>query len=127
MGTTRMAYDARVGVVDADCRVHGVHGLYIAGSSVFPTAGHANPTVTLVALAIRLSFESSAHYDPHSGSKHLRPRASPRALRKSPFARDDCRRDRGDRFIGGRLTEAARRAGGQGRMPDAACLEQGSA
>lgn len=55
IGTTRMADDPRFGVVDADCRVHGVHGLYVAGSSVFPTAGHANPTMTLVALAIRLA------------------------------------------------------------------------
>jgi choline dehydrogenase-like flavoprotein len=43
------------GVVDRNCRVHGVGGLYIAGSSVFPTAGHANPTLMIVALAIRLA------------------------------------------------------------------------
>jgi nucleoside-diphosphate-sugar epimerase len=60
MGTTRMAEDPRVGVVDADCRVHGVDGLYVAGSSVFPTAGHANPTVTLVALAMRLAAHLKA-------------------------------------------------------------------
>ena len=39
-GTTRMAADAESGVVDPECRVFGIHGLYIAGSSVFPTAGH---------------------------------------------------------------------------------------
>ena len=55
MGTTRMAADARYGVVDTDCRVHGVANLYIAGSSVFPSAGHANPTLTLVALCVRLA------------------------------------------------------------------------
>lgn len=55
MGTTRMADDPRRGVVDRTCRVHGVHNLYVAGSSVFPTGGHANPTLTIVALALRLS------------------------------------------------------------------------
>jgi len=55
MGTTRMHADPRKGVVDADCRVHGISNLYIAGSSVFPTGGYANPTLTLVALAVRLA------------------------------------------------------------------------
>jgi choline dehydrogenase-like flavoprotein len=54
-GTTRMSDSPKQGVVDRNCRVHGVAGLYIAGSSVFPTAGHANPTLTIVALAIRLA------------------------------------------------------------------------
>lgn len=55
MGTTRMAASPRLGVVDSDCRVHGVGNLYVAGSSVFPTNGFANPTLTLVALAARLA------------------------------------------------------------------------
>ncbi|HMO10192.1 MAG TPA: GMC family oxidoreductase [Actinotalea sp.] len=55
MGTTRMSATPRTGVVDADCRVHTVHNLYLAGSSVFPTAGHANPTFTMLALAARLA------------------------------------------------------------------------
>jgi choline dehydrogenase-like flavoprotein len=55
MGTTRMHDDPKRGVVDADCRVHGKANLYIAGSSVFPTYSHDNPTYTLVALAIRLA------------------------------------------------------------------------
>jgi choline dehydrogenase-like flavoprotein len=55
MGTTRMSSDPANGVVDRDCRVHGIDNLYIAGSSVFPTSGHANPTLTLVALALRLA------------------------------------------------------------------------
>lgn len=55
MGTTRMHVDPRRGVVDANCRVHGMANLYIAGSSVFPTAGLANPTLTIVALALRLA------------------------------------------------------------------------
>jgi choline dehydrogenase-like flavoprotein len=54
MGTTRMASDRRAGVVDATCRVHGVENLYVAGSSVFPTSGWANPTLTILALALRL-------------------------------------------------------------------------
>ena len=41
--------------MDQNCKVHGVAGLYIAGSSVFPTAGHGNPTLMIVALAIRLA------------------------------------------------------------------------
>lgn len=55
MGTTRMSLDPRQGVVDTDCRAHGVDNLYLAGSSVFPSAGYANPTLTIVALALRLA------------------------------------------------------------------------
>lgn len=53
IGTTRMSDDPANGVVDAQCQVHGVDGLFVVGSSVFPTAGHANPTQMIVALAIR--------------------------------------------------------------------------
>jgi choline dehydrogenase-like flavoprotein len=55
MGTTRMSTDPRSGVVDPDSRVHGIDNLYIASSSVFPTAGYANPTLTILALALRLA------------------------------------------------------------------------
>ena len=55
MGTTRMAADPTRGVVDKDCRVHHLDNLYVAGSSVFPTAGCANPTLTIVALTLRLA------------------------------------------------------------------------
>ncbi|MCZ7562811.1 MAG: GMC family oxidoreductase [Burkholderiales bacterium] len=55
MGTTRMHDSPRRGVVDRDCRIHGMTNLYVAGSSVFPTAGANFPTITLVALACRLS------------------------------------------------------------------------
>ena len=55
MGTTRMSTAPRTGVVDADGQVHGVPGLYASGSSVFPTGGYANPTLTIVALALRLA------------------------------------------------------------------------
>jgi choline dehydrogenase-like flavoprotein len=55
MGTTRMSDDPKRGVVDRHCRVHGMENLYVAGSSVFPTSGSANPTLTLVALTLRLA------------------------------------------------------------------------
>jgi choline dehydrogenase-like flavoprotein len=55
IGTTRMSSSPKQGVVDTECRLHGVDNLYLAGSSVFPTAGCANPTLTLVALALRLA------------------------------------------------------------------------
>ena len=55
MGTTRMSDDPGSGVVDRDCRVHGVTNLYVAGSSVFPTGGYVTPTFTIVALALRMA------------------------------------------------------------------------
>jgi choline dehydrogenase-like flavoprotein len=55
LGTTRMGDDTRTSVVDRDCRIHTVDNVYIAGSSVFPTGGYANPTLTIVALALRLA------------------------------------------------------------------------
>ncbi len=65
IGTTRMHDDPKQGVVDADCRVHSTTNLYMAGSSVFTTAGTANPTLTITALAIRLAD--------HLGEPALRP------------------------------------------------------
>jgi len=55
LGTTRMSDDPKRGVVDRNCRVHGVENLFVAGGSVFPTVGISNPTLTIVALAIRLA------------------------------------------------------------------------
>ncbi len=55
MGTTRMSEDPDVGVVDSDCRVHGVANLYVTGSSVFPTGGYVPPTLTILAMALRLA------------------------------------------------------------------------
>lgn len=55
IGTTRMHGDPGLGVVDANCRVHGMANLHVAGSSVFPTSGASNPTFTIVALALRLA------------------------------------------------------------------------
>ena len=55
LGTARMGRDPRSSVVDPQCRVHGVDNLHIASSAVFPTSGQANPTLTLLALALRLA------------------------------------------------------------------------
>jgi choline dehydrogenase-like flavoprotein len=55
IGTTHMSTDPRKGGVDAQCQVHGVDNLFIAGSAVFLTSGHVNPTLTIVALAVRLA------------------------------------------------------------------------
>jgi len=55
MGALRMSKTAEDGIVNPDLRLHGVDNLYIAGCGVFPTSGYANPTLTLVALALRLA------------------------------------------------------------------------
>jgi choline dehydrogenase-like flavoprotein len=55
IGTARMNDSPRLGVVDCQCRVHDIGNLYIAGSAVFPTSGHSNPTLTIIALSIRLA------------------------------------------------------------------------
>ena len=65
MGTTRMHDDPQQGVVNADCRMHGVGNLFIAGPSVFPTGGYANPVLTIIALSVRLAD--------HLKDKHLKP------------------------------------------------------
>ena len=59
MGTTRMHPSPARGVVDADCKVHGVANLYVAGSSVFPTFGSNFPTFTIVALGLRMAEKIS--------------------------------------------------------------------
>jgi len=55
MGTTRMHDSPKQGVVDRNGRIHGMANMYVAGSSIFPTAGANFPTITLVALALRLA------------------------------------------------------------------------
>jgi choline dehydrogenase-like flavoprotein len=55
IGATRMSATAATGTVDADCRVHQLANLHVCGASVMPTGGHANPTFTIVALALRLA------------------------------------------------------------------------
>ncbi|MEP6296371.1 MAG: GMC oxidoreductase [Ilumatobacter sp.] len=58
-GGTRMHASPRHGVVDADCQVHDWSNLFVAGSSTFPTVGYANPTLTIIALSLRLGDETS--------------------------------------------------------------------
>jgi choline dehydrogenase-like flavoprotein len=70
IGTTRMSDDPKRGVVDAQCQVHGVEGLYIAGGSVFPTSGHANPTLMIVSLALRTADQLKK--DLAKAADHLR-------------------------------------------------------
>lgn len=55
IGTARMGHDPRTSVVDSNCRVHSVNNLFVAGSAVFPTSSQANPTLTLVAMSLRLA------------------------------------------------------------------------
>ena len=55
MGTTRMSDTPQQGVVDKNCRVHGIGNLFVGSSSVFPTSGNSNPTLTIMALCIRLA------------------------------------------------------------------------
>jgi choline dehydrogenase-like flavoprotein len=61
-GTTRMSDDPKRGVVDRNCQVHGINGLFISGSSVFPTPGAANPTLMVVATALRLAETLKSRY-----------------------------------------------------------------
>jgi choline dehydrogenase-like flavoprotein len=69
LGTTRMGIDLEKSVVDPDLKVHTVDNLYVVGGSVFPTSGCANPTMTIVALSIRLA-------------EHLRTTTSPQERAK---------------------------------------------
>ncbi len=57
IGTTRMGETPKTGIVDKDCRVFGVANLFVAGTSIFCSSGHANPTLTAVALAMRLAHK----------------------------------------------------------------------
>ena len=72
MGTTRMSADPSLGVVDANCRVHGMQNLYISGSSVFPTSSTDMPTLTLVALAHRLSTHLRLNFRASERSEGVR-------------------------------------------------------
>lgn len=66
MGATRMSVNPRFGATDRDCLVHGTRNLYVAGNSLFPTGGYANPTFTIVALAARLARHLNRHLAPPS-------------------------------------------------------------
>ena len=67
-----MHADPARGVVDADCRVHGISNLHVAGSSVFPTGGYANPTLTIAALAIRLADQAQGPPESPGGLRRRR-------------------------------------------------------
>lgn len=60
IGTTRMGNAAETSVVDADCKLHNIDNLYIASASVFPTSSQANPTLTIVAMSLRLADHVAA-------------------------------------------------------------------
>jgi choline dehydrogenase-like flavoprotein len=64
IGTARMGTDPRTSVVNADCQVHSVRNLFVAGSAVFPTSSQANPTLTLIALSLRLGKHLSRRLAP---------------------------------------------------------------
>ena len=78
-GTTRMSDDPRTGVVDSQGKVHGVGNLFVAGSSIFPTSGHANPTLMILSLAIRQADEIKRRFfaDTYCGAEQ------PQDLRKA--------------------------------------------
>jgi len=62
MGTTKMSNNIATGVVDKNCKVHGCENLYMCGSSVFPTGGHTNPTLTIVQISLRLAMHLKLRY-----------------------------------------------------------------
>ncbi|HEY1227818.1 MAG TPA: GMC family oxidoreductase, partial [Ramlibacter sp.] len=64
IGTTRMGTQPGTSVVDADCKVHSVSNLYVAGSAELPTSSQANPTLTIVALALRLADRLTQRLQP---------------------------------------------------------------
>lgn len=64
MGITRMHEDPKKGVVDKNCKVHSINNLFISSSSVFTTSGVANPTLTIVALSLRLAEHLNKHIAP---------------------------------------------------------------
>jgi choline dehydrogenase-like flavoprotein len=64
MGTTRMSDDPLNGVVDSDCRVHGFKNIFIAGNSTFSTGGYANPTLTGLAVSLRVADKVKTMFNP---------------------------------------------------------------
>ena len=80
LGTTRMSDSPLNGVVDSNCKVHGMSNLYVAGSSVFPTGGHANPTLTLIALTLRLADHLKKSNLPPIGSTSYNVEVKPKKV-----------------------------------------------
>ncbi|WP_231755219.1 GMC oxidoreductase [Bordetella sp. N] len=75
IGTARMGRDPGDSVVDTDCRVHEASNLFVASAAVFPTSGQANPTLTIVALALRLAGHLRRVYAPGATGTSFRARA----------------------------------------------------
>ena len=75
LGTARMGTDSHTSVVDGDCKIHGVQNLFVAGSATFPTSSQANPTLTVVALAIRLAahLKEKIHQERQPSALHALP------------------------------------------------------
>jgi choline dehydrogenase-like flavoprotein len=71
MGTTRMSAGPNDGVVDMNCKVHGMQNLYVAGSSVFPTSSTDMPTLTLIALAHRLAAHLGTQLKMSSAAENM--------------------------------------------------------
>lgn len=82
MGVTRMSNSPREGAVDPCCRVHGARNLWVASSAVFPTSGVAGPTLTIVALALRIADAVRREVRPAAGQTK-QPRASRSAAPRS--------------------------------------------
>ena len=72
LGTARMGEDVRTSVVDANCQVHSVRDLFVAGSAAFPTSSQANPTLTLIALSLRLGDELCRRLGSESATERSR-------------------------------------------------------
>ncbi|HSR50002.1 MAG TPA: GMC family oxidoreductase [Acidobacteriota bacterium] len=68
LGTTRMSVDPADGVVDSNLRSHELNNLYVAGSSVWPSAGISNPTHTIIMFAIRLASHLSQEFGASGGA-----------------------------------------------------------
>jgi choline dehydrogenase-like flavoprotein len=71
IGTARMGIDPRTSVVDAQCKVHTVDNLYVAGSAVFPTSSQADPTLTVLALSLRLADRLVQRLQPRHAAEEL--------------------------------------------------------
>ena len=63
MGGTRMGYNSNSAVVDKNLKLFGSKNIYVVGSSVFPTGGHANPTLTIIQLSLRLADYLNKNYN----------------------------------------------------------------
>lgn len=90
-GTTRMADSANEGVVDRNCQVHGMNNLFLSGSSVFPTSGAANPTLMIVAMAVRLADWMKKHQFGHQSAEVMN--VKPATLRDRFAAASQAKKD----------------------------------